>query len=108
EVGDIFAQAFQIQFAVAIDIRLADLDESAIGGEAFQALGDKAARQGIEHDIDAAAGGYIHDLVVEVQRPRIEDLLNAQVAQVGLFVLRPGGGDDGHASALRQLNRRAA
>ena len=38
EIGDVLAESLQTQFVVAIDIRLAEFDETAERGEAFQAL----------------------------------------------------------------------
>src|SRR5262249_34173065 len=92
---------------VAVDVRLADLDEPAEGGEAPDTLREESAGQRIEDDVDAERAGHLHDLVVEVERPRIEDVLNAHLPQVRSLLLRARRRDHRRAGALRQLDRRA-
>ena len=54
KIREIIAEREQAQRLVLIDIRLADFDETAVGGEDRKAAGNVFARQGVENDVDAA------------------------------------------------------
>src|SRR5688572_12101236 len=108
KVGDVLTQPLHIQFAVAIDIRLAKFQKTSKRREAFQTLRDKAARQKIEHDVHAASARDLHHLVVKVEGTRIENVLDSHLPHEVALFLGSRRSDHRRASALGELNRRAA
>ena len=103
-IGHVGAQRRHL--LVAQDVPAGHLDEAAAGREAGQAgLDEPLAGEAVEHHVHALAAGGREDLLAEVGRAAVEDVLDAERAQIGL--LRGAGrGEHFRARGLRQLDGR--
>ena len=89
-----------------VDVALTDLQESAVRAQCRKALGDRLARQRVEHDVYAVAVGGGQHLVGERQGPRVRDVLDAECTQVLSFLRGASGGVHRRAQPARDLDRR--
>ena len=109
EVGDVFAQPFQIQFAVTIDIRPCQVSTKRPNGARHFMLCvmNRPVRELITMSTPFPPVDF-HHLVVEVERTRIEDMFDAHLPHVFAFFFCSRRGNHLCAGALRQPDRRAA
>ena len=91
-----------------VDVALADLHEAAGRPQHLEALGDRLARQRVEHDIHALAPGGGQHLVGEREGPGIEDVLDAKRVQMFTFLGGTCGRVHGRAEPASDLHRRQA
>src|SRR3989449_10140008 len=108
EIRDVVAKRLQADLRVTVDVDLSDFDESAERSQHREALRDEVPGQRVEHRVDAAAAGDLHDLVGEAQRAGIQDLAHAHVAQEPTLLGRAGGGEDFQTQMPSDLDRRQA
>ena len=82
------------QPGVAVDVALADLDESSTERQQFEARALGGAGDRVEHDVDAVAVGVTAYLVGELDASRVVNVLNTHVAQQLSTLLAARGGED--------------
>ena len=108
EVADVVAERAQSDAGVFVEVALAEFDEAAEWLQHPEVAVDGLARKRIEHHVDAAAFGFLEDLVGEGQTARVKDFLHTEQAQEIPFFLRARGGIDLGPAPLGNLNRRDA
>src|SRR5262249_45643039 len=91
EIGEVAAKRAQSQLAVTIDIDLADLQKPPVGRKQAEARGNRMAGKRVEHHVDASAACELHDLVAELERARIEHMLDPHCAH-GIALFGSAGG----------------
>ena len=74
------AESGEAEFGVLVDVPLADFEEAPAGGEAGQALHQEFPGQRIEHEVDPASAGGLHDFIAERERARIQHVSDAELA----------------------------
>ncbi len=92
--GEILPEDFQTHIAVVVNIAFPEFDESSIGCEYFETPRDELAGQRIQNNIDAASVCDLHDAGGEIERSGVEDVGDADRAQIVGFLARSGGRND--------------
>ena len=82
-----------------------DDHQPAFERETLQVLLDVIAADHVEHDVDAALGGYPGDLDGEILFPIIDRVIGADVAAIRSLVRVADGRDHGRSKRLRELYR---
>ena len=88
------------------DVGLAHLQERATTRHQSQRGVDEVTRQRVEHDVEAAAAGDVGELLLEVQRARVADVVVVEAHGPQRVPLRAaGGGVDVQAPVPGELHR---
>ena len=103
--ADVVSQRLEADLGIAVDVDLADLHVAAEGLEDGEVLRNEVTGEGVEDGIDPLPVRDLHDVVGELQGPRVEDVVHAHVLEELAFPGAAGGGENGESEMFRNLDR---